>query len=490
MMDGEKLRIKLVTDCDKFATEFEDEIKLFRHKLTLDQDGAPFEVKVDFDEASCQVSVTVNCSELAKNCYQLSQKIEETSHKVAKIAQIKRIAKGAVYKFLSDAFCEREPYGSLTGIRPTKLYHEFVAKGKDVDAQMRALYVSEDKLSLIKSIVKAQEPVYPSERKDVDLFVNIPICTSRCAYCSFISAELFRVKDMVPRYAQLLCEEIADAKSLIDDFGYRLRCVYVGGGTPTSLPYEQFSDVMKALSSFGAKEFTVEAGRPDTITAPLLDVMDKTGVTRISVNPQTFCQETLDAIGRKHTVSDFYDKFAMARKYSFDVNVDLIAMLPGETPDVFAHSVDCALDLRPENLTVHTLALKKGSALKLGNYDNTSESDAAKMVDYARSACTGQGYLPYYMYRQKYMSGNLENVGYCLPSKQCVYNVDIMEETTSIIACGAGGISKFVDREAGRVERCADPKGLDVYLARGEDVWRKRREFFEKCERERGVVRD
>ena len=218
--------------------------------------------------------------------------------------------------------------------------------------------------------------------------------------------------------------------------------------------------------------------------------MDKMGVTRISVNPQTLNQNTLDAIGRRHTVGEFFEKYELARKFDFDVNVDLIAMLPGETPEMFAASVDGVIALDPENVTVHTLALKKGSALKLGGYDNTSESDAAAMVDYAYGAIKGAGYVPYYMYRQKYMSGNLENVGYCKPGKQCVYNVDIMEETTTIIACGAGGISKFVDREAGRVERYADPKGLDVYLTRGEEVWRKRREFFADCERRRGVRAD
>ena len=355
---------------------------------------------------------------------------------------------------------------------------------------MDALFVSPAKRALIKEIVDAQKPVYQSGAKEVDLFVNIPICTSRCAYCSFISAELNRVLKQVPRYASLLRAEIEDAAGLIDEFGYSLRCIYVGGGTPTSLPDEQFEDVMGALSKLHVREFTVEAGRPDTITLPKLEIMDKTGVTRISVNPQTLNQNTLDAIGRRHTVGEFFEKYELARRFDFDVNVDLIAMLPGETPEMFAASVDGVIALDPENVTVHTLALKKGSALKLGGYDNTSESDAAAMVDYAYGAIKGAGYVPYYMYRQKYMSGNLENVGYCKPGKQCVYNVDIMEETTTIIACGAGGISKFVDREAGRVERYADPKGLDVYLTRGEEVWRKRREFFADCETRRGVRAD
>ena len=482
----EKTAIALTTNEERFFTEFEDEIKLFRHKLVLDKNGAPFEVNVCSDEQNGVVNVVVKCVLLSQNSYQLSEKSEQFRDNIAKTAFIKRVAKSAVYKFISDALGEAEPYGSLTGIRPTKLWHEFDARGKDADEEMKKLFVSAPKRTLIKEIVDTQQSVYDSDPDEVDLFVNIPICTSRCAYCSFISAELDRVRKNVPLYAELLCREIGDASRLIDDFGYRLRCIYVGGGTPTSLPDEQFHEVLNALSLLPAREFTVEAGRPDTITSEKLKIMDKMGVTRISVNPQSLNEATLDAIGRKHTVEEFFAKYAEARSYDFDINVDLIAMLPGETTEMFARSVDGVIALAPDNVTVHTLALKKGSALKSGGYDNTSESDAAAMVDYAYRACKAAGYVPYYMYRQKYMSGNLENVGYCKPCRQCVYNVDIMEETTTIVACGAGGISKFVDREAGRVERYADPKGLDVYLQRGEEVWRKRREFFGECEARRG----
>lgn len=471
-------KIRLVTDCEKFFTEFEDEIKLFRHRVVLDPEGAPFNMTVNFNEEENTVEASVECSVLSEKTYKITEKTEQFSNNISKIAKIKRIAKAAVYKFLSDALGEEAPYGSLTGIRPTKLYHEFVANGADADGELTRLYVSPSKLALIKEIVDTQRAVYDVAEDEADLFVNIPICTSRCAYCSFISAELGRVSKYVPEYASLLAEEIAAARKMMADTGVRIRCVYVGGGTPTSLPDGEFAKVMEALAGTGCREFTVEAGRPDTITESKLKIMDETGVSRISVNPQSFCDATLERIGRKHTVRDFYEKYELASKFSFDINVDLIAMLPGETVEVFADSVDRAVALAPANLTVHTLALKKGSALKLGNYDNTSESDASAMVDHAYSAAKRAGYAPYYMYRQKYMSGNLENVGYCLPGKQCVYNVDIMEETATIVACGAGGISKLVDRKAGRVERYADPKGLDVYLARGEEIWRRKEAFF------------
>ena len=276
--EEKKIKVALRTDEERFFTEFEDEIKLFRDRLELDKDGEIFDVSVEVDEQNGEVKVVVKCELLDEKSYKIVQKLEQFRDNIAKTAQIKRIAKSAVYKFISSSLGVDEPYGSLTGIRPTKLWHEFEAKGEDADREMDALFVSPAKRALIKEIVDAQTPVYQSGAKEVDLFVNIPICTSRCAYCSFISAELNRVQKQVPRYASLLREEIEDAARLMRESGYLLRCIYVGGGTPTSLPDEQFEEVMGALSNLHAREFTVEAGRPDTITLPKLEIMDKTGV--------------------------------------------------------------------------------------------------------------------------------------------------------------------------------------------------------------------
>ncbi|MCI9291676.1 MAG: radical SAM protein, partial [Clostridia bacterium] len=232
-----------------------------------------------------------------------------------------------------------------------------------------------------------------------------------------------------------------------------------------------------SAAKFDCKEYTVEAGRPDTITRAKLDIMKKYGVSRISVNPQTFNQNTLDLIGRSHSVDDIYKVYGMAREYDFDINMDLIAMLPGESLQDFVFSVDKAISLAPDNITVHTLALKKGSALKVGGYDNAGFELADAMVDYAREAVEKSGYLPYYMYKQKYMSGNLENVGYCRQGKECIYNIHIMEEVSSIIANGAGGISKRIfDGE--RIERLANPKGIDVYLQRRDKMIADKEKFF------------
>ena len=209
-----------------------------------------------------------------------------------------------------------------------------------------------------------------------------------------------------------------------------------------------------------------------------LDIMKKAHVTRISINPQSFNQKTLDLIGRSHSIQEVYDVYRMAREYPFDINMDLIAMLPGESLEDFKYSVDEAIKLNPENITIHTLALKRGSKLHEENYDNASINLPSLMVDYAREAVMKAGYMPYYMYKQKHVSGNLENVGYCKEGKACIYNVDIMEETTSIIANGAGAISKRIFIDENRLERLPEAKGIQVYLERKEDILSKKRAFF------------
>lgn len=469
-------KIKFGTNEEKYYPEYMELVREFYPSVIDCEDGEEIFLELFFD--SEQLKVIIKSKLLPENYYEINQKIDISSNNLAKIAQIKRISKVALYNVLKTVTNASLPYGSLTGIRPTKLFHDLKDKGLDAAKVFEEDFrVSKSKTALVAEIVENQSSVYLKKDKVADVFVNIPICPTRCVYCSFISAELSKVRKQVPLYCELLRKELEDCKRLVDETGYEIRSVYVGGGTPTSIPDEDFRSVLSLLD-FGQVEFTVEAGRPDTITENKLKIMDETGVTRISVNPQSFNQSTLDLIGRRHTVDDIYRAYDAARKYKFDVNTDLIAMLPGEDFDAFRHSVDCAVALSPENLTVHTLALKKGSVLKVDGYDNASDEEAARMVDYAREAAAKAGYCPYYMYRQKYVSGNLENVGYSKPGKYCIYNVDIMEETTTIIANGAGGISKKLDIASNALERCANPKGLDVYLARGEAVSEKKRKFF------------
>ncbi len=393
----------------------------------------------------------------------------------------KRYLKIAIYRTISFLTNINLPYGCLTGIRPTKLYQEIqknpLRYGKSAREVFLSDYnVSEDKVRLIEHIVHTQKPIRNKNSRACDVFVFIPFCPTRCAYCSFVSLPLDRQKKLVQPYVDCLIRELEQTETYIKEKKIKVRSVYVGGGTPTSIGAELLDKVLSHCH-FGGKEFTVEAGRPDTINAEIVDVLTKHGVTRISVNPQTFNDKTLKLIGREHSSGEIYTAYSLV-KDKFIVNMDLIAMLPNETFEDFKRSVDIAVALKPENITVHTLYLKKGSALKLENYDNTDYETASQMVDYAYAKLTENGYNPYYMYRQKYTSGSLENVGYAKPKTECIYNVDIMEEDTSIIANGAAAISKKWIKRKNLIERCANykepleyVKNIDMMLERQHDFW-------------------
>lgn len=391
----------------------------------------------------------------------------------------KKLAKIMLYDYLSRITDKSLPYGSLTGIRPTKLYRDLCSRDLDAYSVFVNEYsVSQENTDFIRSICNNQKGIYSTNSSEIDLFVNIPICLTRCSYCSFISAEYGKIKKLIRPYVDQLIREIAAAAEIISQSKRKLRAIYVGGGTPTSLSEEEFGDVMLALKGLQCEEFTVEAGRPDTINVNKLRIMVDVGVNRISINPQSFNDKTLAAIGRAHTSDDIIDCYKTAREFPFIINMDLISALPGENLNDFANSVDKTIALEPDNITVHTLAIKKGSVLKNAEYDNQSIDTALKMLRYARERLSDANYLPYYMYRQKYMSGNLDNAGYCRAGKACVYNIDIMEETHSIIACGAGGISKRVYRDENRIERLANPKGIDVYLERERKIIADKFDFF------------
>lgn len=396
----------------------------------------------------------------------------------------KRFLKIAIYRTLSFLTGVNLPYGCLTGIRPTKLFLEIQNDFKDYGKSAREVFlkdysVSESKVNLVEKIVNVQAPVRNKSSKEYDVFVFIPFCPTRCAYCSFVSLPIDKQRKLVEPYVECLIRELQQTKELIRSKKLKIRAVYVGGGTPTSVGAEALDRILRHCH-FGASEFTVEAGRPDTINEDIVDVMQKHGVTRVSVNPQTFNDKTLEIIGRRHKSAQTYNAYMLV-KDKFDVNMDLIACLPNETFDDFKRSVDIAVALDPANITVHTLYMKKGSALKQGGYDNTDFQTASQMVDYAYSKLTGCGYEPYYMYRQKYTSGNLENVGYAKPGKACVYNVDIMEEDTSIIANGANAISKKWNKKLNLITRCANYKEPLEYVKHIDEMLERQHSFW--CEK-------
>lgn len=404
---------------------------------------------------------------------------DKTGNALVDIRYRKRHAKIALYDVLNRALGVDMPWGSLTGIRPTKLARQLVKEGRDWQETFASvLRVSPAKIALTADILKQQGELAQADADCADLYVGIPFCVSRCSYCSFTSGEIDRLRKYVEPYVDALCLDIRRTVQFASQRGIRLKNVYFGGGTPTSLSAEQLDRIMSCID-FKPCEYTVEAGRPDTVTADKLGVFKSRGVNRVSINPQTFNQSVLDAIGRKHTVEDIYDKYALARRYGFVVNMDLIAGLPGETPDMFKYSLDEAVRLSPDNITVHTLALKHGSVLKEANYVN-ADNDVKQMVEYAHAKLYANGYLPYYMYRQKYMSDNLENVGFCKPNTVCAYNVGIMEEITNIMACGANAISKRIFSDEDRIERAANAKDVITYIDRTDDYIGKKLELFSR----------
>ncbi len=388
----------------------------------------------------------------------------------------KRFAKLAFYKTLSDVTGVCLPWGALTGIRPTKMAYAERAQGRDFRGLFKKLCVSEENISLVGRILEVQSEIYAADfSSGCDLFVSLPFCPTKCEYCSFITAPIASTRQYVDGYISCLVREIHSLKPVLG----KVNSIYIGGGTPFTVDAVQLRRVLDAVSSLGISgtEYTVEAGRPDTFTAEKLSLCRDYGVNRICVNPQSFSDKTLQAIGRKHCVADVYSAYDMAEKYGFDINVDLIAGLGGEDADDFAHSLDCAIALSPANITVHTLSLKSGARLK-ENVSRLDVSDIAGMIGLSRAKLTAAGYSPYYMYRQKYQAGGNENTGWCRDGKACVYNVDVMEEICSNVAAGANAISKRVYGGGGRIERFPAPKDIPSYLSRCDALIAGRLEFF------------
>lgn len=388
---------------------------------------------------------------------------------------IKRYAKLSMYKALSLYLGKTLPWGALTGIRPTKLaYAQIEETGEFKDFFINTMKVSEEKTSLVQKVIDAQKGVYEKNRDNTDFFVFVPFCPTRCEYCSFISSDMRTAKKYVDAYVDTLVREIRESAKYVK----KLRSIYVGGGTPVALPDDKLALILNELDKINTGvEYTVEAGRPDAITKENLALLKSHGVTRICINPQTMNDKTLAQIGRKHTAKDVIEKFDLARG-TFSINSDLIAGLTGETAEDFKRTLDAITQLDPDGITVHTLCLKRGSRLS-EEVEKLSERETEQMVSYALSSLTEKGYSPYYLYRQKYSAGNLENVGYCKSGKQCVYNVDVMEEISRNVACGANAISKEVRNDFELINRSANPKDVPTYIASIEKLLNNKRKLFE-----------
>lgn len=460
--------INFLSPQDNYTNDLSELVRAFDQRVDKDFD---LSLKYEIDGDRMSVFLVLKGEEEKEYHFEFSVKAKDNMERKR---LEKRYLKESIYSAVVNFSGTHLPYGCLTGIRPTKLFREIGQNAREIFEN--EFSVSPKKADLIEKIVKVQEP-FRNDGDGHDVFVFIPFCPTRCAYCSFVSVAIDRQKKLIEPYVDCLLKEIEFLKEVVEKRNLKIRTVYVGGGTPTSIPTHLLHKILHSLTAFKPFEFTVEAGRPDTINSDVLSVLKSNGVTRISINPQTFNDATLQRIGRKHTAS-LVEKVYDVAKDDFDVNMDLIAMLPGESLEDFKLTVDKAASLGAENVTVHTLYLKKGSALKVGGYQSVDNDTAEKMVDYAYQTLTSAGYEPYYMYRQKYTSGNLENVGYAKTGKACVYNIDIMEEDTSILAAGAAAISKKWMKDINLIVRNANFKEPLEYVKHFDTVMERQRAFW------------
>ena len=379
-------------------------------------------------------------------------------------------------------------WGSITGIRPVKKVNALMNEGfskEDIREKLKEKYfISDRKFELAYLTAATQKHALDTlDKRSCSLYISIPFCPSRCIYCSFVSHSIDtpNAKKLVPLYVDKLCDELRITADIMRETGLSLDTIYIGGGTPSSLSAEQLEKVMKTVKNCfdisDIREYTVEAGRCDTITADKLKVIKTQGATRISVNPQTMNDGVLRAIGRRHDSEGVVKAFRLAREIGFDnINMDTIAGLPTDTPEGFKNTIERLIDLDPEEITVHTLTLKRSANL-FREVDMVSDENIEEMVNFSFDRLTSAGYLPYYLYRQKNTLKNLENVGYAKAGKESLYNIYIMEEAQTILACGASGSTKLYDPETGKISRVFNYKYPYEYISRFDKMCEKKSEI-------------
>ena len=378
-------------------------------------------------------------------------------------------------------------WGALSGVRPTKLTTRCLMAGFSDEETIREMentyFVTPRRAKLALDCSKATvEAAAKLDPNDVSLYVGIPFCPTRCAYCSFVSRTIGKRTELLEPYLEALLKELRRTGELMATSGKRVRTIYIGGGTPTTLTSRQMETLLTCIrESFDLSrciEFTVEGGRPDTLDAEKLQVIARGGADRMSINPQTMVDSVLRACGRRHNAEDVVTAYHQAVDAGYSaINMDLIAGLPTDDFDGFRHSLDSVIDLNPANITVHTLAIKKGADLYEKREGLSSDEEVSRMVDYAEDTLRAAGYVPYYLYRQKYMSGSFENVGWCRPGTACLYNIYMMEELHTILSLGGGGMNK-VNLPDGRLERFHNPKFPEQYIEMIESVLDDKKKLF------------
>lgn len=457
-----------------FHFELENLTRLFfpNEKITVIRDFSEPQPPCIYTEVSDKITISVNIGSFNKSETAVKRLTDDDNELVS--AQL-------LYKLLCDFTGLTQPWGILTGVRPVKLLRRLAEESSEEQAVKKFekdFFVSNEKIALSRETEHNERKILElSKPESFSLYVGIPFCPSRCSYCSFVMASIERAEKLIEPYTKLLCEEIKRTAEIANKLGLRLETVYFGGGTPTTLSAEQLDTVLRTVNkSFDmstCREFTVEAGRPDTIDIAKLFALKENKVDRISINPQTVNDEVLKTIGRKHTAQQFFDAFELAKKCGFDnINTDLIAGLPTDTPESFKNSLDSIVRLNAECITVHTLCMKRASRLTTEGVtlDLQQARDAREMLAYTQNILGQNEYIPYYMYRQSRMVGNLENVGWSKKGFESLYNVYVMDETHTILACGSGGVTKLKRNNPDYLERIFNFKYPYEYIDRFDEL--------------------
>ncbi|MFS0577240.1 coproporphyrinogen III oxidase [Sporosarcina sp. 179-K 3D1 HS] len=464
---------------------------LFFEQSTIIEEESEEAIRVAFS-LDLQDGVYVGKAHLSWNGNEYSSSFserEDAGDSKNKSRQLKRIYSHLLLEALEQATGMQQAWGILTGIRPTKLYHKYRRQGMSSEEARRLLLerhrISEEKSELLAIIADVQLKSIPDlyELKDgVSIYIGIPFCPTKCAYCTFPAYAIRRKNGRVESFLDALHEEIQEMGKWLTARNMDITTIYFGGGTPTSIEADEMDALYQTMyDSFPnmekVREITVEAGRPDTITPEKIEVLKKWGIDRISVNPQSYTDETLKAIGRHHTVQETIDKFWLSRNMGMkNINMDLIIGLPNEGIEEFRHSLDETAKMQPESLTIHTLSFKRASEMTRNKekYQVADRTTVEQMMHLGEQWTAENGYVPYYLYRQKNILGNLENVGYAKPGEESLYNIIIMEEVQTIIGIGCGASSKFIDRETGKITQFYNPKDPAAYsLAYAESIDKK-----------------
>lgn len=443
---------------------------------------------IEFSDENFDFSIDIS-NELVKCKFESM----EEDYKINNLKEIKEQVKLAVFTFLTNITKQFMPWGTLVGIRPSKIALNLINSGKNDREIIEYFYsnykTAENKAKLCIDVAKVEREKVNLDNKLISIYIGMPFCPTRCLYCSFASNSIASCSKLVPEYLDALMLEINKVSHYISEKELKIQCVYFGGGTPTSVSDQQFKTIMDHIyNSFiknnNVEEFTVECGRPDSITEDKLITMKKYNVHRISINPQSMNDKTLKLIGRNHSVKDIIDKFNLARKLGFDnINMDIIVGLPGEGIEEIERTCSSIYELNPDNITIHGLSIKRASRLyediiNKKNYSIAAHEDLIKMYNRTALLAEDLKMKPYYMYRQKNMVGNMENIGYCKEGKEGIYNIQMIEDKQTIIACGADAVTKAVYPGSSKIERTTNVKDLREYIKRVEEMINKKIELL------------